>query len=217
MICHKPATIIVRARCMLKFKENPIIGLGVYEWSTFYEEHEMCIFVGVLAGSRYYDEYGNETELRRKIVEECSVANRRRFRCSLLIVGYPRRCHCHRRRRYSLSLPPPFPLLFVDCCIPRRSYHGPPPRRSSTASVLHRVGPPPPPPRDDGVRPSFPGPVSGRRDQQRCQRNSRRLLRGWRWRRWRPPRRSSPPAARGGDRGGGRRARHVGEDYVGTL
>lgn len=45
MICHKPATIIVRARGMLKFKENPIIGLGVYEWSTFYEEHQMYIFV----------------------------------------------------------------------------------------------------------------------------------------------------------------------------
>ena len=76
MICHKPAMIIVRARCMLKFKENPIIGLGVYEWSTFYEEHEMCIFVGVLAGSRYYDEDGNETELRRGIVEECSAAKK---------------------------------------------------------------------------------------------------------------------------------------------
>jgi hypothetical protein len=50
--------------------------LGVYEWSTFYENHEKYVFVGVLAGSRYYDEYGNETELRRKIVEECSVAKK---------------------------------------------------------------------------------------------------------------------------------------------
>jgi hypothetical protein len=43
----------------------------------------------------------------------CSPRYRRRchFRCSLLIVVCPRRCHCRRRRRrrrYSLSLPPPF-------------------------------------------------------------------------------------------------------------
>ena len=50
--------------------------LGVYEWSTFYEKHEKYVFVGVLARSRYYDEYGNETELRRKIVEECSAAKK---------------------------------------------------------------------------------------------------------------------------------------------
>lgn len=50
--------------------------LGVYEWSTFYEKHEKYIFVVVLVGSRYYDKYGNETELRRRIVEECSVAKK---------------------------------------------------------------------------------------------------------------------------------------------
>ena len=50
--------------------------LGVYEWSTFYEKHEKYIFVGVLVGSRYYDKYGNEMELRRRIVEECSVAKK---------------------------------------------------------------------------------------------------------------------------------------------
>ena len=50
--------------------------LGVYDWSTLNEKHEKYVFVGVLAGSRYYDEYGNETELRRRIVEECSVAKK---------------------------------------------------------------------------------------------------------------------------------------------
>ncbi len=50
--------------------------LGVYEWSTFCEKHEKYIFVGVLVGSRYYDKYGNETELRWRIVEECSVAKK---------------------------------------------------------------------------------------------------------------------------------------------
>jgi hypothetical protein len=50
--------------------------LGVYEWSTFYENHEKYRYLGKLAGSRYYDEMGIETDLRRDIVERCSVAKK---------------------------------------------------------------------------------------------------------------------------------------------
>lgn len=48
--------------------------LGVYEWSLFYADHKKYTYMGVLAGSKYYDEFGNETQLRRAIVEPCSVA-----------------------------------------------------------------------------------------------------------------------------------------------
>ncbi len=50
--------------------------LGVYEWSTFYENHEKYQYLGMLAGSRYFNKDGNETELRRDIVEKCSVAKK---------------------------------------------------------------------------------------------------------------------------------------------
>lgn len=48
--------------------------LGVYEWSTFYANHERYTHIGVLAGSKYYDDNGNETQLRNAIVEPCAVA-----------------------------------------------------------------------------------------------------------------------------------------------
>ena len=48
--------------------------LGVYEWSVFYADHKKYEYMGVLAGSRYFDEGGTETELRRGIVERCSAA-----------------------------------------------------------------------------------------------------------------------------------------------
>ncbi|KAL3822112.1 hypothetical protein ACHAXA_011890 [Cyclostephanos tholiformis] len=50
--------------------------LGVYEWAIFYEKHEKYQFLGVLVGSRYYDVDGNETELRKTIVEKCSEAKK---------------------------------------------------------------------------------------------------------------------------------------------
>ena len=40
----------------------------VWEWTNFYHQHEVYEYLGVLAGSRYYDEAGNETELRKDIV-----------------------------------------------------------------------------------------------------------------------------------------------------
>jgi hypothetical protein len=45
----------------------------------------------------------------------------------LLIVGYPRRCHCCHRRRYSLSPSLPFSLLFVYCWLPPPLPLPPPP------------------------------------------------------------------------------------------
>jgi hypothetical protein len=50
--------------------------LGVYEWSVFYEEHEKYKYIGVLVGSRYFDDEGKETDVRRVIVEQCSVAKK---------------------------------------------------------------------------------------------------------------------------------------------
>jgi len=40
------------------------------------ENHEKYRYLGKLAGSRYYDENGIETDLRRDIVEKCSVAKK---------------------------------------------------------------------------------------------------------------------------------------------
>jgi hypothetical protein len=48
----------------------------VYEWSTFYKNHEKYQYLGMLAGSRYFDKDGNETELRRDIVEKCLVVKK---------------------------------------------------------------------------------------------------------------------------------------------
>ncbi len=50
--------------------------LGVYKWSTFYKNHKKYQYLGMLAGSRYFDKDGNETELRRDIVEKCLVAKK---------------------------------------------------------------------------------------------------------------------------------------------
>lgn len=50
--------------------------MPVWEWSTFYEDHETYKYLGVLAGSRYYDEQGNETQLRKDIVHRSSEAKR---------------------------------------------------------------------------------------------------------------------------------------------
>ena len=48
----------------------------VYEWATFYEDHETYVYKGVLAGSRYFDEEGNETPLRKEIVKRASERKR---------------------------------------------------------------------------------------------------------------------------------------------
>lgn len=48
--------------------------MSVMEWSQFYEKHETYKFVGVLAGSKYYDEEGEEKEVRRVILNKASEA-----------------------------------------------------------------------------------------------------------------------------------------------
>jgi hypothetical protein len=50
--------------------------LGVYKWSTFYKNHEKYQYLGMLAGSRYFDKDGNKTELRPDIMEKCLVAKK---------------------------------------------------------------------------------------------------------------------------------------------
>lgn len=50
--------------------------MPVWEWSTFYEDHETYKYLGVLAGSRYFDEQGNETPVRQDIVRRASEAKR---------------------------------------------------------------------------------------------------------------------------------------------
>ena len=50
--------------------------MSVYEWSTFYEDHETYKYLGILAGSRYYDESGNELEIRKDIIARASEAKR---------------------------------------------------------------------------------------------------------------------------------------------
>ncbi|KAL7539484.1 hypothetical protein ACHAXR_009337 [Thalassiosira sp. AJA248-18] len=50
--------------------------MSAWEWSTFYEEHETYKYLGILAGSRYYDESGNELPLRQDIVNRSSEAKK---------------------------------------------------------------------------------------------------------------------------------------------
>ncbi len=48
--------------------------MSVYDWSKFYEDHETYQFMGVLVDSKYYDENGEETDVRKEIVERASRA-----------------------------------------------------------------------------------------------------------------------------------------------
>ena len=48
--------------------------MGVYEWSTFYEDHETYKYLGVLAGSKYFDDEGNELPVRQDIVKRATEA-----------------------------------------------------------------------------------------------------------------------------------------------
>ncbi|KAL3795459.1 hypothetical protein HJC23_000817 [Cyclotella cryptica] len=48
--------------------------MSVTEWSQFYEKHETYKFLGVLAGSKYYDEEGEEKEVRRIILDKAAEA-----------------------------------------------------------------------------------------------------------------------------------------------
>ena len=48
--------------------------MSVYDWSLFYEKHETYEFMGVLVNSKYYNENGEETEVRKDIVERASKA-----------------------------------------------------------------------------------------------------------------------------------------------
>ena len=48
--------------------------MSVYDWSQFYEKHETYQFMGVLINSKYYDENGVETDVRKDIVERASKA-----------------------------------------------------------------------------------------------------------------------------------------------
>jgi len=43
--------------------------MSVYDWSLFYEKHETYTFQGVLINSKYYNELGEETEIRKDIVD----------------------------------------------------------------------------------------------------------------------------------------------------
>ncbi|KAL3785523.1 hypothetical protein ACHAWO_001468 [Cyclotella atomus] len=48
--------------------------LAVLEWSEFYEKHETYKYLGLLVGSKYYDEGGNETEVRKIIMGKAEEA-----------------------------------------------------------------------------------------------------------------------------------------------
>ncbi|KAL7544540.1 hypothetical protein ACHAWF_007918 [Thalassiosira exigua] len=50
--------------------------MAVWEWGEFYEKHDTYTFLGVLGGSRYYDEAGVEQPLRKDIVVRCKEAKR---------------------------------------------------------------------------------------------------------------------------------------------
>lgn len=48
--------------------------LAILEWSEFYEKHETYEYLGLLVGSKYYDEDGNETDVRKTIIEKAEEA-----------------------------------------------------------------------------------------------------------------------------------------------
>jgi hypothetical protein len=48
--------------------------MAVVEWSQFYEKHEVYEYMGVLAGGKYYDEKGEEREVRRVILKKAEEA-----------------------------------------------------------------------------------------------------------------------------------------------
>lgn len=48
--------------------------MSVYDWSLFYEKHDTYKFMGVLIDSKYYNENGEETDVRKDIVERASKA-----------------------------------------------------------------------------------------------------------------------------------------------
>ena len=48
--------------------------VSVLEWSQFYENHETYKYLGVLVGSKYYNEEGEETEARKLILEKAGEA-----------------------------------------------------------------------------------------------------------------------------------------------
>jgi cytochrome b involved in lipid metabolism len=48
--------------------------MSVYDWSLFYEKHDVYTFIGVLINSKYYNEEGEETDIRKDIVKRASAA-----------------------------------------------------------------------------------------------------------------------------------------------
>ena len=48
--------------------------MSVYDWSLFYEKHDVYTFMGVLINSKYYNENGEETDIRKDIVKRASAA-----------------------------------------------------------------------------------------------------------------------------------------------
>jgi cytochrome b involved in lipid metabolism len=48
--------------------------MSVYDWSLFYEKHDVYTFMGVLINSKYYNEEGEETDIRKDIVKRASAA-----------------------------------------------------------------------------------------------------------------------------------------------
>ena len=48
--------------------------MSVYDWSLFYENHDVYTFMGILINSKYYNENGEETDIRKDIVKRASAA-----------------------------------------------------------------------------------------------------------------------------------------------
>ena len=50
--------------------------LGVWEWGSFYENHETYKYLGVLADSMYYDKEGNVLPVRQEIIKRANEAKK---------------------------------------------------------------------------------------------------------------------------------------------
>ena len=77
--------------------------LAILEWSEFYENHETYVYLGRLAGCKFYDERGEETKVRKIVVEKAlearAVAEKEKEEKKKVRLEKKRRLEEERRRK----------------------------------------------------------------------------------------------------------------------
>ena len=77
--------------------------LAILEWSEFYENHETYVYLGRLAGCKFYNERGEETKVRKIVVEKAlearAVAEKEKEEKKKVRLEKKRRLEEERRRK----------------------------------------------------------------------------------------------------------------------